>query len=632
MSTETSPTAPPSADSTLAAFGGASTAQVDVITRFMETMEPVQPVSPGTSFRPFLNAAGFLDLYSVGTGSELFRLRRLRDGQAAYAVEDLGIVARMPSVSSGAAGPDNPDIMGVDLQGQLTLSTWNAIEGVYEQRIEQPADPQGKLGQFLATKVEDTVYANVLLDDGTVGSNFLRGGEWASRRWVPVLEPDGEGEAKALSISMCHNNPLQNALYAISDKRSVWFADSRNAFTRFQDLGFLTVDNISVLDDGEGLLNIFAIGRRAHEPSDPTTVWVKRQRRHPSEPGRIEWEEWEEIASGVTFKELRSTVESNGAVSVFGIEDGGDGRLFILREQRDSRGRRSGWGSLIPLGNPVPGSLFEIAQDENGLAEAYSVVRGAAVAGDLSAQALETVMYRFWQDPQTTQWFSEPVRIEESTEAVSLPTYAVEMTVKNADGTPVPFADLTLTSSVLSTLRVQGRTFPVSRLRPLAVEADAAGKAVVYVVTGSLAAPSLGVQLDGLDADDGVTVEPNARLQDRLHALTADDVLNAKRADGSPLLPGSGPERQQNAEAIAGVSQRAMSLGKKAPELRSGRGTPFLAPNPSLTGLRHHSHFSSRNPFKLRAEDVPEQHWRVRFDDSGGVKYEDLDRASAQVH
>ncbi|MEM1177429.1 MAG: hypothetical protein AAGM22_03725 [Acidobacteriota bacterium] len=619
------------ADSILAAFGAADDPQVDVLTRFMETMEPVQPVSPGTSFRPFLNASGLLDIYSVGTGSELFRLRRQRDGDAAYAVRDLDIVARMPSLFNGSAGPDNPDIMGVDLEGRLTLSTWDAPKDAYRQRVEQPVDAQGKLGQFLGTKVNDIIYANVLLEDSTVGSNFLEGGEWASKRWVPVLRPDGEGEAKALSLAMCRNNPLQNALYAISEERSVWFAESRNAFTRFQDLGFLTVDDITVLEDGEGRLNIFAIGRRASRPGDSTSVWVKRENRF-SEPGHIRWDEWEEIASGVELRELRATVESSGATSVFGIEDDAEGRLFILREQRDRRGRRTGWGDLVPLGNPVPGQLFEIAQDENGLAEAYTVVQGAAVARDQAAQALETVMVRFWQDPQTTQWFSEPVRVEESTEAVSLPSYAIEMQVKDGEGTPVPFADLTLTSSVLATLRVNGRAFPVSRLRPLQVQTDASGRAVVYYVTGSLSTPSLGVELEGTTGDQGLTIEPNARLQDRLNRLTTEEVLDAKDASGNPLLKGSESERLQNAEAIAGISQRAMSIGKPAPSLRSARATPFLKLNPSQTGLRHHHHFSAKNPFKLRAEDVPEQHWRVRFEDDGRVKYEDLDRSQAAAY
>ncbi len=633
--TPTESSAPDSRDggieNTLAAFGDPSQASVEVLTRFMETMEPVQPVSPGTSFQPFLNEAGLLDIYSVGTGSEVFRLRRQVDGNAAYDVKDLGIVARMPSIFAGLAGPDTPDIMGVDLEGKLTLSRWSAETESYQQEVEQPADAQGKIGQFLSTKVGDTIYANVLLDDATVGSNFLQGGEWESRRWVPVKTPDGNSDAKALAIAMCHNNPLQNALYAISEERSVWFADSRNAFTRFTDLGFLKVDDISVIQDSEDLLNIFAIGRRADRPNDPTAIWVKRQNKHPSEPGHIEWEDWQVVAEGVAFRELRSTRESNGAVSVFGIEDDEAGRLFIVREQRNSRGRRTGWGQLVALGNPVPGALFEIAQDVNGLAEAYSVARGTGVAGDAASQALETVMYRFWQDPETTQWFSEPVRIEESTEAVSLPTFAVEMQVKDADGTPVPFADLTLTSSVLATFRVNGRSFPVSRLRALPVEADAAGKAVVYYVTGALAAPTLGVQLAGTDADEGLTIEPNANLQDRLYSLTTDEVLAAKRTDGQPLLPGSGTERQQNAEAIAQISRRAMSIGRPAPSSGIAGQVPFLAGNRSLTGLRFHPRFRTSDPFALRLAEVPEQHWRVRFD-GDRVHYQELDRAGAQVH
>jgi hypothetical protein len=114
---------------------------------------------------------------------------------------------------------------------------------------------------------------------------------------------------------MCHNNRLQNALYAISEEREVWFSEARTRGSQFTDLGYLEVHDISVLEDSEGLLNIFAIGKVASRPEDPEKVWVKRQRKHSSVPGKIEWEDWAVVAavdgawsfrSGTRFREACS--------------------------------------------------------------------------------------------------------------------------------------------------------------------------------------------------------------------------------------------------------------------------------------------------------------------------------------
>jgi len=90
-------------------------------------------------------------------------------------------------------------------------------------------------------------------------------------------------------------------------------------------------------------------------------------------------------------------------------------------------------------------------------------------------------------------------------------------------------------------------------------------------------------------ADEGLTIEPNAELQQRLHGLTSKEVLEAKDASGRLLLQGSPGERQQNADAIAGISNRAMSLG--TPGTEAALGALYIDPESAGPGLRYHQGF-----------------------------------------
>jgi len=195
-------------------------------------------------------------------------------------------------------------------------------------------------------------------------------------------------------------------------------------------------------------------------------------------PGTIEWEDWAVVADQAGLEGLRTTLGSQSVAKVFVVETGGRGRLLLIRESRDGRGRRQGWSQVIPLGNPVPGGILEVAQNATGLAEAYL----AAVGTDTEAAEV-TVLYRFWQDEATSQWLSEPIRVPESTDAISLPTHAVQLEVLDDDGLTVAMAELTLSISTPCALRVDGRSYPVSPLHPVELKTDPSGRVVVCYLT-----------------------------------------------------------------------------------------------------------------------------------------------------
>lgn len=595
-----------------------------ISTRFMEVIQPVRAIAPGTDFTPFLNMEGNLDLYTVGTGNQVYRLKSTEGNDASYQMQELTITAHALSVFEWNNSLDFPDIMGIGDDGKLTRSQYDNDSKTYQQKVDQPVDATEKLQQFKATKLNDTIYVNVIFEDGTVGNSFIKpDGTWASSTWTLLKNPDGVGDAKALKIAMCNNNPVQNALYAISEDKTVWFSDSKTRFTKFQNLGFLTVRDIYIVEDSENLLNIFAIGHIATKPDDPNNVWVKRQKKYPSKPNTIEWDDWSLVSDSVVGKSVRVTLDSTTQLKVFVMQDDALSSLFVIREQQTQRGRRDGWTVAFPLGRPTPDAIFSVAQDSTGLAQAFTV--------GLNHGSSDLVAYRFWQDPTTTNWVSAAIHISEPDIAISLPAHSVDMFLQDGTGAALPMIKFTVSSSSPATLSLQGRSYTVGPLNyPIELQADAAGAATMTILTNSLSAPELIFTLDGMKEGEALTIAPNAELQSRLHVMTSDDILAAKRKDGKPLLPGTEAERKQNSENIASIGQRAMSIGMKG-DKHSPPKVPYLWKNQSSVGLGYHSNCNGRNPSLLVASDLEEQHWRVRFD--GNLVYcEDIERTEAEVY
>ena len=157
-----------------------------VSTKFMEAYEMIRPVSGGGGIGTYLNKAGNLDIYSIGTLNSVSRIRQQDGTSDGWTQDDLRITARQLSLYVPNGGDaDSPNIMGLNDASRLTLSTYDKTTGTYKQAVNQPEDKA--LTQFLATKNLDNVYANVILDTSEVATNFLKpDGAWAAKTWVPV--------------------------------------------------------------------------------------------------------------------------------------------------------------------------------------------------------------------------------------------------------------------------------------------------------------------------------------------------------------------------------------------------------------------------------------------------------------
>lgn len=517
-----------------------------VSTNYMETLVKLEPVSGGSDIHAFMNDSRQIDLYSVGTDLRVYRLRPQKEIRAPYTQEDLKIKARQLSLFQPLQGSNaNPSILGINGDSALTLSSFS--NGAYSQKVFQPAQASEKIREFLGIRgITGNIYANVLLSDDTLGNNFFSPTDlkWKSERWVKVSGPDGK-EAKVKSIAMCSNSEVQSSLFAIGKEGKfedhVLFAEDSFAFTQMRDLGFIKVSDISVVLDTNKLLNVFAVEQNTG------AVWVKRQKKY-STNYKIDFDDWQKIADSSDFgavkiKQVFANMQLDNFLEIFGI--GEDGRLYHAT-QLPSSGTKQSWTALFPLGNEIGNSIFTVTRNYNGYSEAYTVTNGNQVI-------------RFWQNPETSQWFSTPVAIEKTTEnVVSMPTHALEVTVLDQDGVAQPGADVTLSASFLTDVGVNGLAYQISSIEKIRVKADNTGKLVINQRADSLAAASIWIET-AFTGTMPVQVEPNAQLQEKLRLTTTEAVMDAKDLSGNYLLTGDQRTRQ-NAESLAMIMQSSMSL------------------------------------------------------------------------
>ena len=565
-----------------------------VSTKYMETFQPQQPVSGGSDISAYLNTRGELDLYSVGSNNDVNRIRLDNGGRASYSVESLGIRAQQLSLYTGLEQTaDNPNIFGVNDDGKLTLSVWKPATQKYEQKVTQPSAATAKIRSFLAVKGFSNVYANVILDDGRLASNFYTPeGAWGGSNWVPTKGPNGQ-DVKAVSIAMCSNNPVQTALFAISDTNDLLFGEESFRFSKMISLS-KKVLNVAVLVDKADLLHIFAVDMNHH-------LWLKRQKKYSSGPG-TEFEDWVQLDKALSLDRVYATLRFDGVLEVYAI--GSDDRLYRTYQITDTKGKPTGWAELFPLGNPIGNSIFTVGRDRKGFAQVFSVTHDGRV-------------FQFWQSEETTQWIHQEIHNTEMAKLVSTPTHAVEITALDDAGMPLADTDISVASSYLVNLRINGLSYRSSPVDRLACRTDSAGKVVVYQQAVALAGATLFVETPFTMAGQAIEVEPNGQLQAKLHDVTEADVLNAKDRSGAYLLPDKF-RKPENAQSIAEITRSSMALGMQ------GQPAGAIRLHYRAGLRRQEAHPGRRLNFALASK----QSWEINFVD-GFPQYQELDSATA---
>jgi hypothetical protein len=566
-----------------------------ISTKYMENFLPLRSVSSGTEIHTQLNSSGALDIYSVGTDTQVYRYRRSKDQIAPYDEVNLGISASQLYLFEPAGGdPDTPAIFGLDSKGKMTLATWH--DGGYGQRSTGPdADVIRRFRGVRGTT--GRIYINVVVDDGRLGVNYYdpQTDKWGGSVWAPVKGPDGK-DAKVKEITTAANNPVQSALFAIGMDDEVLFAEDSFRTSQLRKLN-KKASHIAAIADAENLLNIFAVER------DSGLLWVKRQRKYST--GGIQFEDWVQVEPGQRGKlgRLHANVRRDNLMEVFALDDQGD--LRYTRQTTNGQVKATGWQVLFPIAANRQNAIFTVGRDKSGYSEAYSVTP-------------DNQLFRFWQAPQTGQWFSELIDAPRPEDKlISVPTHATEITVVDESGAPWQFANITINAAFLTTLWVNGNAYRSSIVDPVSLKADVTGKLVVLQRANALAATTLIVSTPLTPAGQPFKVEPNAQLQARMSGLTTKEILDAKDKSGQYLLPTNTKDRDEVANSIREITRQSMDIAQ-ADELASAIQYKYYSPR--ATGFQLHSNFAS----------LGDRAWEIDFS-SGVPIYRQSDMASVMA-
>ena len=296
-----------------------ATPALRVSTNYMETFLPLQPVSSGTEIQTYLNTAGMLDIYSVGTNGRVYRYRRTDATLAPYEEADLGIRASQLYFFDAAGGRSNtPSIFGLNSDSKLTLATYQS--GGYGQRNTGPQNEV--IRHFLGVRgVTGRIYINVRLSDGRLCTNYYepQTDKWGGPVWAPVIGPDGK-DAVIKDMAMAANNPVQSALFAIGMDDEVLFAEDSFRTSRLRKLN-KKASHIAAIADSENLLNILAVER------DTGLLWVKRQRKRST--SGIQFDDWVQVDPGQSGRlgRLTANLRRDGLIEVFALNEAVGSRM-----------------------------------------------------------------------------------------------------------------------------------------------------------------------------------------------------------------------------------------------------------------------------------------------------------------
>lgn len=528
-------------------------------TKYMETYQLVQPALGGTDISTYPNAAGNLDVYTIGTNDVIHRLRRGRAADAPYQDADLNITGQQLFLyTTGNEGSDTPNIVSLGANGQLRLAVYQSAVDAYFQAETKPANATQTIRQFKGARgLTGNIYVNVMLDVpgadyGLLANNFFKPGTsaWAGPVWAPILGPDGK-QAEVKAIAMVANNPVQSAIFAISRSNDLLFAESSDRTAQLRVLGPKKVTHLSVVADALAKLNVFAVEQGTGR------LMLKKEKKY-STGGETQFDDWVYLdpTQSVKLTGVYASLRFDDLLQVFGI--GEDGRLWRATQAPPAtKGGVPPWLTLFALGNEIPqtpgtkATIFTVGRDESGYAEAYTVSAAGALA-------------RFWQSSTTGQWFEENIDLLRTDDRmVPVETHALELTVLNEDGLPQANAPIAIQASFLVTLFVNGRSYRCSQVDRVAAVTGPGGKVVIQQKANALAAATLYVETPATLAGSPLVIQPNLQLQDKLESLTVDEIKNAKDASGSYLLPDKYRTDDQYARSLQEITRASMAIARQ---------------------------------------------------------------------
>ncbi|MGN6105476.1 MAG: hypothetical protein ACTHU0_10260 [Kofleriaceae bacterium] len=244
---------------------------------------------------------------------------------------------------------------------------------------------------------------------------------------------------------------------------------------------------------------------------------------------------------------------------------------------------------------------------------AVSAVRDADGCVHLVTRDNNGGMVHVWQG-SSGDWSTEPLAVQSGGAVQPTYSYALEARLVGADGHPLAFAPVALTTRAPCAMRVNGHAAVADAGAPIAAITDAIGR--VKIVQPALGLSTEPVVLSAAGLAAPVLLVPNADVEAQLRGISLSGVLDAKAA-GRPLVPGTHGQRERRAEALVPLTRDLLML---LPEAAAGAATSTR----TRAGLRYRA-----RPITAPARPAPKFACYADLRDPDAPRYQRIAPADA---
>ena len=572
--------------------------RITVDARFMENYVQESPVSSQNDFCTLTNAAGQVELFTIGTDGTVYNVRPDPASDTGYSQTSLGITG-------------NQVAAGIDDQGRRIAfvvqgtSTWYVVEN---PSGPSPWQPGVQLGANLGSEVTAIVrnfptglYVGIVAAtnpaSGPVTLNFY------VQKWAT-----GNTLGQPVNSGTLFGGPtycfLWSYLNAIQDPQLFTFGASNY-------IGSIGV--ASATGAVESPFEVLNAGDAA-APSAmvPSNVFASQNFAVAVEPAGGGVPTFGVVIRSVLVQTsilmrwryqalpnpTGATVQSiELGTAVFAI--GTNNRLYVYTNQM-----------FDDLGIAV--SQIAKTSNADGYQEIFATGPGTGS------------LYNIWKDADTSDWHCDQVEVQSLGTVTPVTSYTTEITVLRDDAMPAAMEPVKIWTADAEMLTINGAATFVDAEHPASVTTDAAGRVTVMSVADSLSTPLLQIWTGFLPENEWLVIEPNNGVQQQLRSVTAStlqsaglvsdptvaaEVANVITQSMTLVAPQTGT-RSASSSSVGSSSAGSSSLNASRGAIRSARqGQPFSP--------------------RIDAAAVPEQHWRVDLSQAG-PKFRHLTKEDAQ--
>lgn len=559
--------------------------------RFMQNYRIASAVHGGSSASAIMNGQGNVELFTSATDTLIWNIYPDPNSETASTSTQTGLAGEV--IATGLTPSGN--IVLFVAQGTNLLYTveqpQSATRWSPAKMIDVPLPSRAqRIAKISTAQVGNKLYIGVLVEAaGSVGIIYnLSWGVWDSK--APTALNRTTVQLQTLN-AVWTGNADANIAFSVYDTIILQYVVSSGQLLRPRiAANFRTID-VAAATDSAGNTQVLAI---LADGNAYTLVG-----------GGAQPFSWAQVSIGKSFKQV-ALLPSRPSIS--GLLLGSDNTLHHTAQSTQAT---SGW---LPPAPVYPGvQSFCATLDEDGL-EVFAL------------KSQQNAVVHLTRESLSSNWSIAPLEIQANGSIEDFPSYSTDVALFDQLGTPLVETPVQVWTAEASRLAINGSVYYVTPRRPVRVLTNSAGVLSIAQQTNALAIPAILINVPSLmSPGESIEIRQNAEVQDSLSKTDGNELMNARLADGSPLLTGQ-YHKQDTANAVAEAVSRSMNLGGSA-FLLAQSGTPYLDPRRPRAGVSLRSD-NAQPPQALDLAAVPEQHWQLSVR-NGGLVFTDLSADAA---